>query len=263
MANFKSLLTYSEFQNSVKREARYIFSPSIKKFLKSLKDTRDDVLRGEKILKGATYWRAQKGFDEERNLSYSAKRMKPKPDGPEGRVNPKGLPCLYLATDYKTAMAEVRPWIGSYLSVWQFKTLRDLNLIDLTKRHATVRLGDLNASGREHEAWAAINQAFSEPVTNETCADYAPTQILSELFHDCGYDGVEYMSSLGEGHNVALFSLDMADPIKGFLYKVEPGEISFNFSDCGRSIERQNVKLWLVTGVAASIATYGIIRKMR
>jgi hypothetical protein len=44
-------------------------------------------------------------------------RMKPLAHSPhEGRVNPKGIPCLYLTTEKDTAMAEVRPWIGSLSS---------------------------------------------------------------------------------------------------------------------------------------------------
>src|ERR1039458_6332974 len=36
--------------------------------------------------------------------------MKPKPEkAKEGRVNPKGIPCLHLATHEDTAMSEVRP----------------------------------------------------------------------------------------------------------------------------------------------------------
>ena len=39
----------------------------------------------------------------------------------DGRANPRGIPCLYLATTKETAMSEVRPWIGSYVSAGQFE----------------------------------------------------------------------------------------------------------------------------------------------
>jgi hypothetical protein len=48
----------------------------------------------------------------------------------EGRVNPKGIPCLYLADERNTAMAETRPWLGSYISLGEFKTVRGLRVID-------------------------------------------------------------------------------------------------------------------------------------
>ncbi|WP_424666577.1 RES family NAD+ phosphorylase [Candidatus Binatus sp.] len=50
----------------------------------------------------------------------------------EGRVNPKGIPCLYLATHKDTALSEVRPGKGSLISVAQFQTCRDLTIINVT-----------------------------------------------------------------------------------------------------------------------------------
>ena len=42
---------------------------------------------------------------------FESQRMKPKTDAAkEGLVNPKGIPCLYVATDETTAISEVRPW---------------------------------------------------------------------------------------------------------------------------------------------------------
>jgi hypothetical protein len=58
-----------------------------------------------------------------------------------------------------------------------------------------------------------------------------PTQILAELFKSEGYDGVGYRSSLGPGHNVALFDLDAADLIVCLLFEVK--DISFKFEQAG------------------------------
>ncbi|MFZ0569740.1 MAG: RES domain-containing protein [Rhodomicrobium sp.] len=45
--------------------------------------------------------------------------MKPIPNWlSEGRANPRGIPYLYLASTRDTALAEVRPWIGSHITVW-------------------------------------------------------------------------------------------------------------------------------------------------
>ncbi len=51
----------------------------------------------------------------------------------EGRANPKGIPYLYLATHEDVAMAEVRPWIGSNISLGRFLTTRDLCLVDCSR----------------------------------------------------------------------------------------------------------------------------------
>ena len=75
----------------------------------------------------------------------------------------------------------------------------------------------------EENVWRFINKAFSQPVTpDDEVADYAPTQIVAELFKEAGFDGVAYHSSLASsGHNVALFDLSAAEPIECQLHKVE------------------------------------------
>jgi len=90
---------------------------------------------------GYILWRAQLGHDwrEEQQGSesfevraaYPPLRMKPIPDGAtDGRANPRGIACLYLATRQDTAVLEVRSLIGSYVSAAQFKVLHDIHLVN-------------------------------------------------------------------------------------------------------------------------------------
>lgn len=37
-----------------------------------------------------------------------------------GRLNPTGIPYLYLSSDKETAIAEVRPWMGANVTVASF-----------------------------------------------------------------------------------------------------------------------------------------------
>ncbi|MQM37651.1 hypothetical protein KBTX_01652 [wastewater metagenome] len=132
-------------------------------------------------------------------------------------------------------MAEVRPWIGSYISVGQFKTLRDLVLVDCSVEHGrgfVFFLDEPEPAQREKATWGDIDQAFSEPVTSgDSTADYAPTQILAEAFRRHGYDGIAYKSVLGRGFNVALFNVNAADLINCFLFEAK--KVSFEFSETG------------------------------
>ncbi len=92
-------------------------------------------------------------------VPHSRERMKPLKDrAPEGRINPKGIPCLYLATERDTALSEVRPWIGSLNSVGQFKTSRNLVVIDCSVRHAESLLHHL----RPRESTAEEKEALVE-----------------------------------------------------------------------------------------------------
>jgi hypothetical protein len=242
MTEFRSWQSYRNFAWSVKRKSRYIFEKDTEDFLQTVLDMSHS--RKRNMYGGEILWRAQLGHEWDRVKQgpeefevpgpCSPQRMRPLRDSArEGRVNPKGIPCLYLSTDKETAMAEVRPWLGLYVSVGQFKILRDLILVDCSVYHSprvVISFKELDPDKRERVVWADIDWAFSEPVSpNESTDDYAPTQILSELFRNNGYDGIVYKSLLGEGLNVALFDLDSADLINCSLYEVK--SITFNFQE--------------------------------
>ena len=159
----------------------------------------------------------------------------------EGRANTVGIPVLYLASEPGTAMSEVRPWVGSYVSLAQFKVMRDCEVVDcsMDKKQTiltfspTGELKEPDAGKREAGVWGDIGQAFSKPVTlDEPHCDYAPTQILAEVFRDYGYDGIVYNSLLDRrGRNIALFDLATAEPINCGLH--ETLSVVFEFNQSG------------------------------
>lgn len=244
MAEFDSWDAYRTFAQSVKHRARYVFDDTVDKFLRTVLATSDS--RRTTLASGRFLWRAQQG-DHWETICVEGEQldnhgplppagMKPLPrSAREGRVNPKGIPCLYLASDKDTAMAEVRPWIGSYISVGQFKTLKELMLVNCSVEHGSdilhhIYLEEPNSTVREKAVWAYIDHAFSEPVTqDESSAGYAPTQILAEAFRSHGYDGVVYKSLLGKGFNVALFDINAADLVNCFLYEAK--SVTFRFDE--------------------------------
>jgi hypothetical protein len=176
---------------------------------------------------------------------HDSNRMVPTPERAiDGRVNPRGIPCLYLASNEATAVAEVRPWVGSYVSLAEFKAMRDCKLLDCTRdkerRIAFVLHGLLTGSvntspeNRERVVWGEIAYAFSKPVaSDDRHSDYIPTQILAEAFKHYGYDGIAYRSLLGkeDGKNIALFDIPAADLMNCCLYKIN--SVDFNFSQSG------------------------------
>jgi hypothetical protein len=193
------------------------------------------------------FWRARKGCEFERvtqkesdievcwdeDRPYSQKAMKPITNWQsEGRANPRGIPYLYLSTTRDTALAEVRPWVGSTISVAEFWTNRELNIIDCSKHHAkenTLGLLGSTAHTREDWIWVAIDQAFATPVTrDDESGEYIPTQIIAEMFKCEGHDGIAYKSLLSDdGFNLVLFNLNDADVVHCALYTV--ASIRFNF----------------------------------
>ena len=244
MEEFESWDGYHKFAFSVQRTARHIFEGHVYKFLETVIATSEKRKRNLPV--GRFLWRAQQG-DHWEEVSVGGEtfpdqqpllpeRMKPLPHSArEGRVNPKGIPCLYLADDKDTAMAEIRPWVGSYISVGQFKTLRNLNLVDCSVKHAqglTFYHTEPAPAKREEAVWAEIDRSFSEPVNaDESIAEYAPTQILAEAFRKNNYDGIIYKSRLGKGFNVAIFDINAAELVNCCLFRAE--SLEFKFEQAG------------------------------
>jgi hypothetical protein len=242
---FRSASAYSKFVASIRRNYRYVRTPEQQAFLDAVQATAPEralTMKADYVL-----WRAQLGHDwrthEQDGVTYEIEtahppaRMKPLAEkASDGRVSTRGIPCLYLATQEDTAILEVRPLIGSFVSVAQFKTRCELRLIDCSRKE----IGDLafldpNLSADEVDkiVWSNMNRAFSEPVERgDESLDYIPTQILAEHFKFLGFDGVAYKSSYGEsGFNVALFDLASADLINCILYRVKDVSITKEEAD--------------------------------
>jgi hypothetical protein len=245
MAEFSTYKAFQNFRQHVLRQSRYIHDEASRSFLETLLATSEK--RHQVVQEGRIFWRAQRGhgwepvqeIDDEVPAPHPQDRMRPLSyQAQEGRVNPKGIPYLYLATDKETAMAEVRPTVGDYVSVGQFKTLKPLTLVDCSIGHDSalpfyidfenLRFYEPDTAEREKAVWNDIDRAFSQPVTvSDSSADYAPTQIISELFRREGLDGIVYRSHLGKSYNITLFDIGAADIVNCFLFQVQSVEYEF------------------------------------
>lgn len=134
-------------------------------------------------------------------------------------------------------MSEVRPAVGDHVSVGQFKTLKPMTIVNCFEGHDSGinvfsdtenRLYEPDAADREKAIWNDIDRSFSEPIKgSDSSADYAPTQIIAELFRSKGLDGIAYKIHLGGGYNVALFDVTAADIINCFLFEMESIDYKF------------------------------------
>lgn len=244
ISHFKSWHSYRDFEQEVKHSSRYIRSSESNEFLQTLLATSEGFK--ERIESGSIFCRAQLGCRygdvfPHKHSPHPPERMKPRHrEAPAGRANPKGMPCLYLSTKEKTAISEVRPWVGSMVSVAQFKTLRKLVIINFTeskfdphdKKYKKLEFISYEREPkpivRKDIVWTEINEAFSRPIIpNDQVDDYVPTQIIAEFFKDAGFDGIAYASSLGTGHNLAIFDVDALQIDNCFLYEVNKVDIAF------------------------------------
>jgi hypothetical protein len=258
MTRFSSPRSYDRFRREVRERARFVRSRSANQFLNAVAGTID--LRAVTLSKDdGPLFRAQKHFewfqvDNDATHAYpvpaTAERMKPqKGRAPDGRANPRGIPFLYLSNDPETAMSEVRPWIGSLVTVADMRLVRDVRLVDCHRFHKKGTAGGYlhwlacelawneirkpTPEEIEEIVWADIDNAFSTPTeAKDDTSDYIPTQILAELFKSKGFDGIIYKSRLRkDGYNFAMFDLDIADIVKRKLYHVN--KLNYSFEEEG------------------------------
>ena len=247
---FDSWMSYWEFAAHVRSLRRYVWGDEVQRFLNAVlgsRDRRNYVLRA-----GTTLWRVQMGVDWKDNddgiqepMGFLPERMKPyfRYVG-EGRANTAGIPVLYLASTEEAAISEIRPWVGSNISVAQFEIVRDLKAVDLSLEHGNSSLDGLtllqlsgedvpDAETKEKAVWTDIDNAFSRPVTlSENLSDYVPTQILAESFRQAGHDAIIYRSSFGEnGYNIAIFDPEDAKILNCGPYEVT--EVRVDFREVG------------------------------
>src|SRR5260370_33920677 len=129
---------YRWFDIYVKTHFRYRYEREVNQYIEAVVES--SASRVTRWGKATSLWRAQGGCrvcrdrpgdvkvwkDDNEGYSgypqdcrpFSAERMKPEPEKTkEGRINPKGIPCLSLPTHQDTAMSEVRSWRGARITL--------------------------------------------------------------------------------------------------------------------------------------------------
>lgn len=129
-----------------------------------------------------------------------------------GRANPAGIPYLYLASDERTAVAEIRPYKGDSTCVAAFEVPQTLKIVDLRNPRKTISPflideDELPLLRRDIGFLCRLGEELTRPVLPKSAhLEYLPSQYLCEFIKQCGFDGVRYRSSVGEGVNFALFN---------------------------------------------------------
>lgn len=121
-----------------------------------------------------------------------------------GRLNRPGVSYLYLATNEETAISEVRPHPGHYVSVGAFECRARLRVADFN----AVSIREYSESDLKLDQFLrlkTIDELFSLPVPPEERGKFSFTQFLSDAIRHLGFEGIAYKSSVGKGVNFAVF----------------------------------------------------------
>jgi hypothetical protein len=166
------------------------------------------VVLSSDIKRGAVYYRARTSEGE---LKYPCSKMGKPPveKSKSGRANPRGIAYLYLASDAKTAISEVRPTVSEMVTVGEFRAKENLRVANLISIGISpFKYGDMLEYYLRHLDFLRIlgNELSKTVVPHREDLQYIPLQYLCEFIKNNDYDGVMYKSSVSDGHNLALFN---------------------------------------------------------
>jgi len=127
-----------------------------------------------------------------------------------GRVNPEGIGILYLSSDDKTVLNEIRATMFDFVSIGTFELLKDIKIVNLSGISKTSPFsyqGELERYAVNRDVFPEIAQEIAKPLRrSDSPLEYLPTQYIAEFIKSQGYDGVEFTSTLREeGNNIAAF----------------------------------------------------------
>ncbi|MGD1008250.1 MAG: RES family NAD+ phosphorylase [Ignavibacteriaceae bacterium] len=175
-----------------------------------------------KIPKNKIYYRARNSF-KDKKFDPSDLGKPPEDKTRNGRANPIGISYLYLASDNKTAISEIRPSLLDRITIGKFKVTSELIVIDLRyiSPFSFARDEDFEYLIKDLKYLDKLGTALSKPLNPlDAELEYLPTQYLCEFIKRKDWDGVLYRSSLSGGSNLALFNDDKVECLKTFLYQV-------------------------------------------
>jgi hypothetical protein len=155
----------------------------------------------------------------------------PPPKTQSARLSRAGISYVYLASEKNTAIAEIRPNPGHFVSIGKFKLTKRLKFADFR----TISIMNFFESEHDIENFIFlnnINKKFSIPITPEKREEYLFTQFITEVIRQAGFTGVIFDSSVGDGYNVVVFDLENINYLEGTgqVFKVEG--LKYEYTEC-------------------------------
>lgn len=227
---------WSKFKEDLKHRSRFAFTFN-EKLQKALIEIME--INIEEIGENFTSYRARNGTSSHvRAYSGDEIMCPPKNLVGNGRINSKGIPYLYTASDPDTAIAEIRPSKAVPVSVAKLATTKPHRFVKLEKSKFNNSL-PLYQQYELYRLANTITLELSKPIDSSTSDfGYLATQFIAELADSKNFDGIAFRSSLAEGTNYVFFREDniqfvdseIVDVI-GIEYVTEPRDRSLSDED--------------------------------
>lgn len=177
------------------------------------------ILRETEIVipKGRRFFRSRVS-NEKGSKGFSRNEMGAPPDdvATPGRANSKGQSCLYLSSNRKTTVKEIRAHAFDYVTIATFRTNREIRVLDLSSiTHSSPFYAGTNKISYliNENHLRKIENDMAKPMSRwDSDLDYLPTQYISDFAKYLGYDGVKYFSTFDKmAYNLALFDTKACD----------------------------------------------------
>jgi len=187
-----------------------------------------------------------------------------------GRANPFGISYLYVASNERTAISEIRPHKDDFITIAEFELTEDLELVDL--RDPKTRVipfrhfdEDLELLQSKMGLLTMLGEELTKPVSKDIAyLEYLSSQYVCEFIKSQGYDGVIYKSALGGGDNYAIFDESQLKPVS--FKGVKVGGINIdcnNYTDINKITAPIESLTKKIQGVIINLCidkSYGFIR---
>ena len=154
----------------------------------------------------------------------------------DGRFNRKGTSYLYLASSLETAINEIRPSVGHYVSIGQFKINKEVKIIDFTKLDFYDYAFSDNAI-KQYVKLMNLGRIMSIPNLDK---QYNITQCFADAVMDLGYDGIKFFSSVADSsYNIVLFHSGNATYIDDSCQAVHIGGFKYEYESENIQIKKE------------------------
>jgi hypothetical protein len=203
---------WQRFEENLKHNRRF-FDPEALVLLDRLTGGRQELLEGGLAIVTIGPWaesqplfRGRCADSKEEAASFLKDPMRhigppPKEKARASRMTPHGVPVFYGALSKVTAVAELRPAVGAYVVVAEFRPTREVVLLDLVNIHrysvGSPFADDYQFQIGRKEFLGCLHQLIVRPVVpNAEHLEYLPTQAFADYVANVlKLDGIVYGST--------------------------------------------------------------------